>query len=238
MRWIATDRVAGDLAEDWRDPIINGNTLALLQYTSGSTADPKGVMISHGNLLHNSAYINRLFDLVPNSVTVTWLPFFHDMGLTNGIIQPVYKGGPCYLMPAAAFLMRPVRWLHAISRYKATISGGPNFAYDLCVAEYTRRTACNAGSQSLGRGVQRRGTGARRYHAAVRGDFRLLRFSRRSASSVLRPRRGDTVGHRRFPARRNVTHDPSGGHSSRTVSWRPMPKARTCGPWWAAAMHA
>ncbi len=137
MRWIATDRVAGDLAEDWRDPIINGNTLALLQYTSGSTADPKGVMISHGNLLHNSAYINRLFDLVPNSVTVTWLPFFHDMGLTNGIIQPVYKGGPCYLMPAAAFLMRPVRWLHAISRYKATISGGPNFAYEMCVSRVT-----------------------------------------------------------------------------------------------------
>jgi acyl-CoA synthetase (AMP-forming)/AMP-acid ligase II len=137
MRWIATDKVAGDLAEKWRDPIVTGDTLALLQYTSGSTADPKGVMISHGNLLHNSAYINRLFDLVPDSVTVTWLPFFHDMGLTNGIIQPVYKGGPCYLMPAAAFLMRPVRWLQAVSRYKATISGGPNFAYEMCASRVT-----------------------------------------------------------------------------------------------------
>jgi acyl-CoA synthetase (AMP-forming)/AMP-acid ligase II len=137
MRWVATDKVAGGLAQEWRDPAVTSNTLALLQYTSGSTADPKGVMISHGNLLHNSAYIHRLFALVPDSVTVTWLPAFHDMGLTNGIIQPVYKGGPCYLMPPASFLMRPIRWLQAISRYKATISGGPNFAYELCTRRIT-----------------------------------------------------------------------------------------------------
>ena len=137
MRWVATDKVAGGLAQEWRDPAVTSNTLALLQYTSGSTAEPKGVMISHGNLLHNSAYIHRLFALVPDSVTVTWLPAFHDMGLTNGIIQPVFKGGPCYLMPPAAFLMRPLRWLQAISRYKATISGGPNFAYELCTRRIT-----------------------------------------------------------------------------------------------------
>ena len=132
MRWLATDKVTGSLAQEWRDPALTCNTLALLQYTSGSTAEPKGVMISHGNLLHNSAYIDRLFALIPDSVTVTWLPTYHDMGLTNGIIQPVYKGGPCYLMPPVSFLMRPIRWLKAISRYKATISGGPNFAYELC----------------------------------------------------------------------------------------------------------
>jgi acyl-CoA synthetase (AMP-forming)/AMP-acid ligase II len=137
MRWVATDKVAGSLAQEWRDPAVTSNTLALLQYTSGSTAEPKGVVISHGNLLHNSAYINRLFALIPDSVTVTWLPAFHDMGLTNGIIQPVYKGGPCYLMPPASFLMRPIRWLQAISRYKATISGGPNFAYELCTRRIT-----------------------------------------------------------------------------------------------------
>jgi acyl-CoA synthetase (AMP-forming)/AMP-acid ligase II len=137
LRWVATDKIAGGLAQEWRDPAVTSNTLALLQYTSGSTAEPKGVMISHGNLLHNSAYIHRLFALVPDSVTVTWLPAFHDMGLTNGIIQPVYKGGPCYLMPPAAFLMRPIRWLQAISRYKATISGGPNFAYELCTRRIT-----------------------------------------------------------------------------------------------------
>jgi acyl-CoA synthetase (AMP-forming)/AMP-acid ligase II len=137
LRWLATDTVADSLAHEWRDPAVTRNTLALLQYTSGSTAEPKGVMISHGNLLHNSAYINRLFALIPDSITVTWLPAFHDMGLTNGIIQPVYKGGPGYLMPPASFLMRPIRWLQAMSRYKATISGGPNFAFELCTRRIT-----------------------------------------------------------------------------------------------------
>jgi len=137
MRWVATDKVAGSLAQEWRDPNVTSNTLALLQYTSGSTAEPKGVVISHGNLVHNSGYINRVFALIPESVTVTWLPAFHDMGLTNGIIQPVYKGRPCYLMPPVSFLMRPIRWLQAISRYKATISGGPNFAYELCTRRIT-----------------------------------------------------------------------------------------------------
>jgi acyl-CoA synthetase (AMP-forming)/AMP-acid ligase II len=137
MRWVATDKVTGSLAPEWRDPAVTSNTPALLQYTSGSTAEPKGVVISHGNLLHNSAYIHRLFTLIPDSITVTWLPAFHDMGLMNGIIQPVYKGGPCYLMPPASFLMQPIRWLRAISRYKATISGGPNFAYELCTRRIT-----------------------------------------------------------------------------------------------------
>jgi acyl-CoA synthetase (AMP-forming)/AMP-acid ligase II len=137
MRWVATDELDGGLAHEWREPALTGATVALIQYTSGSTAEPKGVVISHGNLLHNSAYINRVFALIPESVTVTWLPAFHDMGLTNGIIQPVYKGRPCYLMPPVSFLMRPIRWLQAISRYKATISGGPNFAYELCTRRIT-----------------------------------------------------------------------------------------------------
>ena len=137
IRWVATDTVASGLAEEWRDPEVSGNTLALLQYTSGSTAEPKGVMISHANLIHNSDYISRLFAFDQHGVTVTWLPAFHDMGLTNGIIQPVYRGRPCYLMPAVSFLMRPVRWLEAISRFKATISGGPNFAYELCTRRIT-----------------------------------------------------------------------------------------------------
>jgi acyl-CoA synthetase (AMP-forming)/AMP-acid ligase II len=122
---------------EWRKPGVTCTTFALLQYISGSTAEPKGVMIRHGNLLHNSAYIHRLFAIVPGGVTVTWLPAFHDMGLMNGIIQPVYKGRPCYVMPAVSFLMRPMRWLQAISRYKATISGGPNFSYELCTRSVT-----------------------------------------------------------------------------------------------------
>ncbi len=132
LRWVATDKVPAGLALEWRGPAVTRDTVALLQYTSGSTAEPKGVEISHGNLLHNSDYIGRIFAFNPNGVTVSWLPAFHDMGLTNGIIQPVYKGRPCYLMPAVSFLMQPIRWLQAISRYRATISGGPNFAYELC----------------------------------------------------------------------------------------------------------
>jgi acyl-CoA synthetase (AMP-forming)/AMP-acid ligase II len=137
MRWLATNTVGDSLAQESWEPAVTSSDLALLQYTSGSTAEPKGVMITHGNLLHNSTYISRLFTFNTDGVTVSWLPAFHDMGLTNGIIQPVYHGRPCYLMPAVAFLMRPVRWLQAISRYKATISGGPNFAYELCTRGIT-----------------------------------------------------------------------------------------------------
>jgi acyl-CoA synthetase (AMP-forming)/AMP-acid ligase II len=135
--WLATDSDSVSAEPDWQYPEISNETLALLQYTSGSTAIPKGVMISHRNLLENSAYINSVFDLPREITSVTWLPAFHDMGLTNGIIQPLYKGRNCYLMPPQSFLQRPVRWLQAISRSKAIISGGPNFAYELCVRKIT-----------------------------------------------------------------------------------------------------
>jgi amino acid adenylation domain-containing protein len=131
--WVATDLIPGEIAETWRDPDVSADDLALLQYTSGSTASPKGVMVSHRNLLYNSAYINEGFQHTPESISLTWLPHFHDMGLIDGIIQPLYMGFPSYLMPATAFLQNPFRWLSAISRYRVTHSGGPNFAYDLCV---------------------------------------------------------------------------------------------------------
>jgi len=133
LRWLATDNILDSWAEDWQAPTVTDRTLALLQYTSGSTAGPKGVMVSHGNILHNSAYINHAFALTPHQVSVTWLPIFHDMGLIDGILQPLYTGFPCFLMQPQSFLQRPVRWLQAISRYRATHSGGPNSAYDLCV---------------------------------------------------------------------------------------------------------
>src|SRR5271157_2787439 len=132
MHWLATDKVLGSAALDWRDPGATSDTLALLQYTSGSTAVPRGVMVSHGNLLENSAHINQSFEITSDAVSVTWLPVFHDMGLNNGIIQPLYGGRGCVLMPPQSFLQRPVRWLQAVSHYKATISGGPNFAYEMC----------------------------------------------------------------------------------------------------------
>jgi acyl-CoA synthetase (AMP-forming)/AMP-acid ligase II len=133
LRWLATDEIDHARGEDWNEPEQASDGLAFLQYTSGSTNAPKGVMVSHRNLLENSAYIHYGFEHTPESVSVTWLPVYHDMGLIDGIIQPLYGGFTCYLMPSVAFLQRPLRWLQAISRYRATHSGGPNFAYEHCV---------------------------------------------------------------------------------------------------------
>ncbi len=137
LRWLCTDNLNSDLALDWQEPVLCGSTLAFLQYTSGSTGTPKGVMVSHDNILHNERIIQRAFEHNPQSTVVGWLPLFHDMGLIGNMLQPLYLGIPCILMSPAAFLQRPLRWLQAISRYKATTSGGPNFAYDLCVSKIT-----------------------------------------------------------------------------------------------------
>ena len=130
--WIDVDSIDESVADAWRVPACAGDSLALLQYTSGSTAEPRGVMVSHANLLHNLAQSAALARHDRNSVSVSWLPVSHDMGLIDGVLQPVFSGYPAYLMAPAAFLQRPARWLQAISRYGATHSGGPNFAYDLC----------------------------------------------------------------------------------------------------------
>lgn len=131
--WLATDGIASDQAKSWREPDLADDSLALLQYTSGSTGTPKGVIISHGNLMSNLSVIYQQFGHSPDSRGVIWLPPYHDMGLIGGILQPIYGGFPVILLPPVAFLQKPIRWLQAISRYGATTSGGPNFAYDLCV---------------------------------------------------------------------------------------------------------
>lgn len=137
-RWLATDTADGVAPPDlWRDPGLSGDRLAVLQYTSGSTSAPKGVMVTHDNLLYNSAYIRHSFDNTPDCVTVTWLPAYHDMGLVDGLIQPMFVGFPCYVISPAAFLQRPLRWLSAMSRYRATNTGAPNFAYELCARKVT-----------------------------------------------------------------------------------------------------
>lgn len=138
MGLLATDSIAGNPTEEWNDPGISGNTLAFLQYTSGSTSAPKGVMVSHGNVLHNEHLIQGAFGQTERSVVVGWLPLYHDMGLIGNVLHPLYVGSRCVLMPPVAVLQRPVRWLQAISQYRATISTGPNFAYDLCVRRIPR----------------------------------------------------------------------------------------------------
>src|SRR5205085_3675602 len=125
LRWEATDQVPSGLAAQWAPPGIDRETIALLQYTSGSTAAPKGVMVSHGNLLHNEEMIRLAFGQSEESVIVGWLPLYHDMGLIGTVLQPLYLGARCVLMPPAAFLQKPLRWLQAITRYGATTSGAP-----------------------------------------------------------------------------------------------------------------
>ena len=132
-RWIATDSVPDGMASRWKEPEITGDSLAYLQYTSGATSDPKGVMVTHSNVLANLEYIRDALEFTPDSVMLTWLPFFHDMGLVGGILEPVYAGCSSYFMPPVAFLQQPIRWLQAVSDHGATHSGAPNFAFDLCV---------------------------------------------------------------------------------------------------------
>lgn len=134
---ISTDTLSDNLAEQWQEPLVDRNTLAFFQYTSGSTGMPKGAMLTHGNLMHNLALIARSFELTRDSHGIIWLPLFHDMGLIGGILQVPYCGGQSTIMSPAAFLQRPVRWLQAISSRRASVSGGPNFAYDFCARKIT-----------------------------------------------------------------------------------------------------
>lgn len=142
-QWIATDELVDALAEHFEPPAVRGSDLAFLQYTSGSTSDPKGVMVSHANLLNNLECIRHAFgigEMEEDHVTATgvfWLPAYHDMGLIGGVLTPLYMGGRSVLMSPTAFLQRPMRWLQAIHDYRATISGAPNFAYDF-VARRTK----------------------------------------------------------------------------------------------------
>ncbi|MFK8101421.1 MAG: AMP-binding protein, partial [Saprospiraceae bacterium] len=116
-----------------RLPKIEADTLAFLQYTSGSTGDPKGVMISHGNIMANVQDFKLGFSSTDKDRMVTWLPIFHDLGLIYGILHPFYCMFPAYIFPPSVFIKNPVKWLQVISKYKGTQSAAPNFAYDLCL---------------------------------------------------------------------------------------------------------
>ena len=137
LAWLDTCHVPAGMEQQWELPDIHGETLAFLQYTSGSTGTPKGVILNHANLVHNSALIAHAFEHTRTSLGVFWLPSYHDMGLIGGILQPIYVGRPNVLMSPMTFLQKPFRWLSAITRFRATSAGGPNFAYEHCIQKIT-----------------------------------------------------------------------------------------------------
>ena len=139
VTWVASDRVDAAAAAGWQDPAAGPAELAFLQYTSGSTGTPKGVMLSHRNLLHNGRLLADAMAHSDRPVYVAWLPLFHDMGLIGMLLQAVYWHAECVVMPPAAFLQEPVRWLRAMTRHGGTVSGAPNFAYELLVRDLARR---------------------------------------------------------------------------------------------------
>ena len=133
VQLVGTDTPAMRDVSKWRRPKLQDSSLAVLQYTSGSTGSPKGVMLNHANLIANSELIREGFQPAAGTVCMSWLPTYHDMGLVGGVLMPLYIGRVDVLTSPMTFLQRPLRWLQAITRYGVTVSGGPNFAYQLCV---------------------------------------------------------------------------------------------------------
>lgn len=144
FRWLATETLDTS-AEDWREAGVTPDALAFLQYTSGSTGTPRGVRLTHRNLLHNAQLVYEAGRHTSADKYVSWLPTFHDMGFMVGMLEPLYAGIPAVLMSPASFLQSPWRWLQAVTDHQATLSGGPNFAYRLCVSRISpeQRAALN-----------------------------------------------------------------------------------------------
>jgi acyl-CoA synthetase (AMP-forming)/AMP-acid ligase II len=134
---ISTEDIGTAGSEDWHPPVLQPETLALLQYTSGSTGTPRGVMVTHGNIMANEEMIRQTFGQHDESSVVSWLPIYHDMGLIGNLLQPLYLGTSTVLMSPASFLQKPARWLSAVSRFRARTTGAPNFAFDLCTRTIT-----------------------------------------------------------------------------------------------------
>ena len=130
---LASEEIPDGLSDEYKTIDIQKSDIGLLQYTSGSTGSPKGVILTHGNLIENCKMITHAFQIFQQGSGISWLPTYHDMGLVGGILNPLFIGRSSHLMPPLTFLAKPSRWLHAISKMKGTIAGGPNFAYQLCV---------------------------------------------------------------------------------------------------------
>ncbi|MGW3981790.1 fatty acyl-AMP ligase [Streptomyces mirabilis] len=141
---VATEDIPDEAADSWREPDLTADSVAFLQYTSGSTSAPRGVMVTHGNLLDNERAITERMGHTPDTLAeydhelfVSWLPVYHDMGLIGPVLNTVHLGATATLFSPLHFLQRPARWLTALSRYRPHTSGGPNFAYELCLKHAT-----------------------------------------------------------------------------------------------------
>ena len=151
VAWCASDKLGEAHAHRWALCDPPPDALAMIQYTSGSTSQPKGVMLTHSNLVNNIRAISQAFGIRGNSTGVSWLPVYHDMGLVGGVLVPLYNGVTNVLMAPSTFVRDPLQWLRAISSSRAAISGGPNFAYDLCARRITasQKTELDLSSWSL-----------------------------------------------------------------------------------------
>ncbi|MFF3658315.1 fatty acyl-AMP ligase [Streptomyces olivochromogenes] len=141
---VVTEDIPDEVADSWREPDLTADSVAFLQYTSGSTSAPRGVMVTHGNLLDNQRAITERMGHTPDTLAeydhelfVSWLPVYHDMGLIGPVLNTVHLGATATLFSPLHFLQRPARWLTALSRYRPHTSGGPNFAYELCLKHAT-----------------------------------------------------------------------------------------------------
>lgn len=137
LLWLATDEIPSESHGGWQPAPVQPKQLAMLQYTSGSTGTPKGVMLTHSNLMANLQIITYGFEPTRQGSGLSWLPTYHDMGLVGGVLNSMFYGRPSVLMSPMTFLQKPIRWLRGISKYRTSISGGPNFAYDLCTSKIT-----------------------------------------------------------------------------------------------------
>jgi acyl-CoA synthetase (AMP-forming)/AMP-acid ligase II len=209
-RWWLLDELA---APDASAPPLTagaGTDPALLQYTSGSTGDPKGIVLTHENLVSNCRVLQCHTGVEPDRVGCSWLPPYHDMGLMGTIMFSLYGGWPLVMLSPLHFIQQPFRWLKAITDHAATITVGPNFAFDLCAEHVTedereqvdlstlRQVFC--GSETVHRGTLDR----------FQQRFGPARLRRALADPVLRPRRGDPV--RLRPAVGHPGQDRRGRH--------------------------
>ncbi|MFN6550759.1 fatty acyl-AMP ligase [Mycolicibacterium septicum] len=180
LRWIRTDREdeGEGRAENWAAPDLSADAIAMVQYTSGSTTTPKGVALTHRNLLHNMESIRQVWHGDDTATSVFWLPSHHDMGLIGAILSMLYVGCTTHLMSPSSFVKRPMGWLEAISRHRATFTAAPNFAYDRCVEDSTAKERAALDLSSLATAMN----GAEPVQAAT-----LERFADAFAPAGFRP---------------------------------------------------